>query len=73
MRRQARKVVGDALLETSVRTNTKFHTCAGWHQNVFQLERTQGGGERKGSADYNAVTDELLARIEAPRRRRVAR
>jgi chromosome partitioning protein len=64
-RRQVRKAVGPLLLETTVRTNAIFYSCAGFHRSAFALEQEQGGGERRGTADYTAVADELLLRLVA--------
>ena len=68
-RDQIRELVGRGLFKASVRSNAKFISCAGWHKDVFQLERQQGGGERRGTADYLAVAGELLRRIDNRRRR----
>ena len=70
LRDQAARHLGPALFETRVRENAKFRACSIWHQDVSQLEH---GADRRGTADYEAVTDECQARLaaaRAPRRRR---
>lgn len=61
IREQAGKHLGAGLFESFVRENSRFQTCGAWHRDVTQLEQ---GGERRGTEDYGAVTDELLQRMK---------
>lgn len=64
-REMLQRTVGDEIMETTIRTNTRFRFVAGMHQDVFQLEATLPEKERRGSLDFINAASELEILVAA--------
>lgn len=53
---------GKTVLNTHVRINTHYQSIPVWQQTIFQFEKDANG---KGSLDYDAVTEEVIERLQA--------
>ena len=64
-------ILGDELLSTRIRVNTKFSSSPIDQQTIYQYEDSPQG---KGTEDYDALTSEVLARLgmSEPTQRRAA-
>lgn len=61
-RKQVAAAYGSQLFESLIRVNSNFVVCPAWHRDIFDLEK-QIRGERKGSADFIALADEVCTRL----------
>ncbi|MCZ7584120.1 MAG: ParA family protein [Deltaproteobacteria bacterium] len=51
---------GDRLFDTRIRVNTKHRSAPASRATIFEYEHSERG---KGTQDYSALTDEVLARL----------
>jgi hypothetical protein len=49
------------MMRTTIRTNSRFLTVAGWRKDIFQIEEAMK--DRRGSQDFTAAAAELEARM----------
>jgi chromosome partitioning protein len=65
------EILGDELLKTRIRVNTKFSSSPIDQQTIYQYEDSPQG---RGTEDYDALTSEVLARLgmSEPTQRRAA-
>jgi chromosome partitioning protein len=59
-----RRDLGDKLFETKVRVNTKAKSAPAVRKTIFEYE---SGKEGRGTADFTALAEEFLRRVEAMR------
>lgn len=57
-----RRDLGDKLFETKVRVNTKAKSAPAVRKTIFEYE---SGKEGRGTADFTALAEEFLRRVEA--------
>ncbi|HEU0035854.1 MAG TPA: ParA family protein [Kofleriaceae bacterium] len=66
-REQVAAAYGELLFETRIRSNSSFIVCPAWHRDIFAMER-QEQQRTRGSQDFLALADEVVARIGLPLR-----
>jgi chromosome partitioning protein len=62
-RQQVAAAYGERLFDTAVRTNANFLVCPAWHRDIFALESKERP-PRRGSEDFEALTREVIRRIQ---------
>ncbi len=59
---ELRRELGDLILDTVIRVNTKAKSAPSIKKTIFQYEDSDKG---RGSSDYSQLADEVLLRLEA--------
>ncbi len=65
VREGLQREVGEELMASAIRTNTRFQYVSGMHQDIFQLETSLPEADRKGTLDFINAASELELRIAA--------